>query len=138
PLVSLDLNDLWSRAEAHQPSWRTITLRMPASSGAPVAFTIDEGGGGEPHKRGTLTLDARTGAVVKWEPFSQLSTGRQIRSILRFAHTGEVAGLVGQTIAGIASATACVMVATGFALTWRRWMAWRGRRRAEPGLEKAA
>ena len=35
-----------------------------------------------------------------WEPFDRLSAGRRLRSILRFAHTGEVLGLAGQTIAG--------------------------------------
>ena len=47
--------------------------------------------------------------------------------ILRFAHTGEVLGLPGQTIAGIASAGAVVLVYTGLALALRRFVAWRRR-----------
>jgi hypothetical protein len=35
---------------------------------------------------------------------------------LRFAHTGELFGLVGQTVAGIASAGGALLVWTGFAL----------------------
>ena len=50
------------------------------------------------------------------------SRGQRIRSWLRFAHTGEVYGVVGQTIAGVASAGAMVMVWTGLALTWRRFL----------------
>ena len=108
--------------------WRTITLRVPTSDTAPVVFTIDEGTGGQPHKRGTLTLDRATGAVVKWEPFSSGSPGRRLRTILRFAHTGEVLGVPGQTIAGIASAGGAMLVYTGLALSLRRFFAWRRRR----------
>jgi len=139
PVMGLDrLDALWARAEQQQSSWRAITLRLPASSGAPLVFTIDGGWAGEPHKRGTLTLAPTTGAMITWEPFSELSAGRRLRSFLRFAHTGEVAGLLGQTIAGIASAIGGLMVATGFALSWRRFIAWRRRRRTAPVLERAA
>ena len=43
---------------------------------------------------------------------------------MRFAHTGEVLGLTGQTVAGLVSAGAVVMVWTGLALSWRRFRAW--------------
>lgn len=121
---------LWARAEQQVAGWKSITLRLPAAPAAPIAFTIDEGDGGQPQKRSTLTLDGSTGAVVRWEPFSSLSAGRRLRSYLRFAHTGEVLGLFGQTIAGIASAGAAVLVWTGLALAWRRLWAWRRRRSA--------
>lgn len=119
---------LLARAEQQAGAWRTISLRMPASDNAPLVFVIDEGSGGQPHKRGTLTLDRATGAVVKWEPFSSNTPGRRLRTILRFAHTGEVLGLPGQTIAGIASAGGTVLVYTGLALSLRRFLSWRSRR----------
>ena len=40
-----------------------------------------EGTGGQPQKRGTLTLNRPTAEVVRWEPFESLSTGRQIRIV---------------------------------------------------------
>ena len=83
-------------------------------------------------------LEAATGMVVRWDPFGEFSSGCKLRLLLWFAHTGKVAGLAGQTIAGIAWAIACVMVATGFALSWRRLTAWRRRRRVEAVLEQAA
>jgi uncharacterized iron-regulated membrane protein len=59
--------------------------------------------------------------------------------MLRFAHTGEYWGLPGQTIAGLASAVACVLVWTGLALAWRRFVAWRARPRTQAeGLKHAA
>jgi uncharacterized iron-regulated membrane protein len=39
---------------------------------------------------------------------------------VRFAHTGEQYGVLGQTIAAVASLLACVLVYTGLALAWRR------------------
>lgn len=122
------LNQLWARAEQQTPDWRSISLRLPGSSEAPIAFSIDRGTGGETQKRGTLTLNRKTGEVIRWEPFSDLSNGRKLRSILRFAHTGEVGGIVGQTIAGLVSLGGCFLVYTGLALAWRRFWAWRGRR----------
>jgi uncharacterized iron-regulated membrane protein len=137
PLDAGALDSLWQRAETQVSGWRTISVRLPLSAETPAVFTIDSGSGGEPHKRATLTLNPTTGAIAKWEPFERLSAGRQLRSILRFAHTGEVAGIAGQTLAGLASAAACVLVVTGFALTWRRFTTWRRRSAVEP-LRKAA
>jgi len=133
---SLDgLNNLWSRAEQHVDGWRTINVRVPESNRGPVVFAIDKGDGGQPQLRSTLTLDRATGAVVTYEAFDDQSLGRRLRSISRFAHTGEVLGIPGQTIAGLATAGSVVLVWTGLALAWRRWRAWMKRRasdRAEP------
>jgi len=46
--------------------------------------------------------------------------GQRTRRWLRFIHTGEAYGLAGQTVAGLASLAACLLVATGLALAWRR------------------
>ncbi|HXG66591.1 MAG TPA: PepSY-associated TM helix domain-containing protein [Blastocatellia bacterium] len=124
-LVSLD--QLWGRAEQQVSGWQSISLRLPASPDE-LVFTIDLGDGGQPHKRAQLTLDRRSGEVARWEPFSSYTRGRQLRSLLRFAHTGEAAGIIGQTIAGLASAGGAVLVWTGLALAWRRFRAWAAKR----------
>ena len=126
------LDQLWARAEQQTSGWRSISLRLPNSADAPATFTIDHGDGGQPQKRAQLTLDRKTGDVVRWEPFSRFTKGRQLRSILRFAHTGEVLGVVGQTIAGLVSLGACFLMWTGLALAWRRFRAWRARQVAAP------
>jgi uncharacterized iron-regulated membrane protein len=123
------LNQLWAKAAADQPGWQTINVRFPRRDNDPFVFSIDRSDGGQPHLRSTLTLD-RTGALVDRETFADQASGRQIRSIMRFAHTGEVLGLAGQTVAGLVSAGAVVMVWTGLALTWRRCCAWLERQRA--------
>jgi uncharacterized iron-regulated membrane protein len=123
------IDDLLTRAEARVPEWKTINIRVPGSTRAPIAFAIDAGDGGQPQARSTLTLD-RAGSVVADESFTDQSLGRRLRSIARFAHTGEVLGLPGQTIAGIASAGAVVLVWTGISLALRRAIAFVRRRPA--------
>ena len=125
------LNSLWSRAEQQVEGWRTINVRVPESNRAPVVFAIDTGEGGQPQHRSTLTLDRATGDVVSYEAFADQSLGRRLRSISRFAHTGEVLGIPGQTVAGLATAGSVVLVWTGLALAWCRGRAWMKRRAAE-------
>jgi uncharacterized iron-regulated membrane protein len=128
------IDRLWTRAEQQVAGWRSVSLRLPAQGDARAVFTIDQGTGGQPQKRATLTLDRNTAGVVEWEPFTSLSTGRQVRSWLRFAHTGEVYGLPGQTIAGAVSLGGAVLVYTGLALAFRRFLAWRARSRRSTGV----
>ncbi|HEX6749512.1 MAG TPA: PepSY-associated TM helix domain-containing protein [Longimicrobium sp.] len=118
---------LLARAQAKVGGWRTITLQVPKSASAPVVFNIDRGTGGQPQKRASLTL-GRAGREVKWQPFSAGTPGARTRSILRFAHTGEVLGIAGQTLAGLVSLGAALMVWTGLWLSFRRWRSWRHRR----------
>lgn len=129
PTAPDNLDALFDRAMQQTTDWRSINLRLSNTADAPAVFTLDAGDGGQPHKRATLTLDRTSGEVVKYEPFSNNSRGRQLRSILRFAHTGEVAGFTGQTIAGLVTLGATFLVWTGLSLSWRRFRAWRSRRK---------
>jgi uncharacterized iron-regulated membrane protein len=116
----LPLETLLDNAMQQVSDWQRITLQLPAEDADSVRFTIDRGTGGQPQHRHTLVLEAATGRVASWEPFSSQTPGRQARSWVRYLHTGEALGLTGQTIAGLVSATTVLMVWTGFALAWRR------------------
>ncbi|WP_439642977.1 PepSY-associated TM helix domain-containing protein [Gemmatimonas sp.] len=122
PLVG----DVPTLAAARMSDWRTVSLAWPKSTEAPLVYTIDRGMGGEPTKRATLTI-SRTGERTKWQPFDSLSTGRRARNVMRFTHTGEVLGFWGQTLAGLVSLGAAVLVYTGLLLSLRRLLAWRRR-----------
>lgn len=132
------LDTLWARAEQQQAGWQIINLRLPNATDASAVFTIDTGNGGQPQKRAQLTLDRKTGEVVRWEPFSSYTAGRRARSWLRFAHTGEAAGIVGQTIAGLVSAGGALLVWTGLSLSWRRFRLWRSRGKGKTAETVAA
>jgi uncharacterized iron-regulated membrane protein len=137
-LDRLGYDALLARAAAHG-EWRTLTLNIPASPDASsVRIGIDQGNGGQPQRRHTLTLDASSGAVDTYAPFSSQTTGQKARSWIRFLHTGEALGIVGQTVAGLVSFTSILMVWTGLALAYRRLIQPLLRRRAvTPGPEAA-
>ncbi|HEX8282680.1 MAG TPA: PepSY-associated TM helix domain-containing protein [Pyrinomonadaceae bacterium] len=122
------LEALVQKAERQVEGWRSIQMQVPAKPEAPVVFSIDRGNGGQPQLRGQLTLERATGEVVRWEPFSNNTAGRRLRSWFRFAHTGEVYGLAGQTVAGLVSLGGAFLVFTGLSLAWRRFYAWNARR----------
>ncbi len=131
PLTSLkEMNSLWARTEQLSPGWRSISLRVPVSAAAPVVFTVDVGNGGRPDLRSQLVLDPETAEVIRWETFGANSPGRKFRMWLRFIHTGEAGGLIGQTVAALASLGAALLVWTGFAMALRRWSKWRRARAA--------
>jgi uncharacterized iron-regulated membrane protein len=136
PIVFDGLNAAYTHAIAID-GWRTIGLRLPQSEQSSITVTVDEGSGGQPQRRSTLTVSRATGAVEKTETFADLSLGRRLRSWLRFAHTGEYYGLPGQTVAGIVSAGGVVLVYTGIALALRRSAAWIRRRWLAPEKSEA-
>ena len=113
-------------------------MRIPTSAEAPVVFAIDRGDGGQPQHRSTLTLDRGTGDVVTYEAFADLTLGRQVRNVMRFAHTGEVLGIPGQTVAGLATFGGAVLACTGILLALRRFRAWIRRRRTPVDLPTVA
>jgi len=113
------LNRLWMRAEQQVHGWRTISLRLPN------AFTIDTGNGGRPDQRSQLTLNPRTGEVIRWEPFTSQNAGRRLRAWVRFVHTGEAGGIAGQSIAALSAAGAVMLVWTGIWLAVRRLLRFR-------------
>ena len=114
------LDSLIANVQTQVSEWNRITVQLPDEHARDVRFTVDQGSGGQPQHRHTLVLDAASGRVDSWQPFSSQSPGRQARSWVRFLHTGEAFGLLGQTIAGVVSATTVLMVWTGIALAWRR------------------
>ncbi len=127
PVSFEGLNELWEKAAASAPGWKSITLRLAERPGAPVTFSLDRGNGARPDLRSTLTLDRKSGAVVRLETPADIGPASAARSWIRWIHTGEAGGLAGQTLAGVASLAACMLVYTGWMLSWRRFRAWRER-----------
>ena len=121
--IADNFDSLWSAAENQSDGWKTISLRLPI--GAETVFTIDEGKSLNPFGRSSLSLDASTAAVTKWEPYLEQNSARQIRSWFRFTHTGESFGIIGQTIGFIACIGGAFLVFTGLSLALRRFRSWR-------------
>jgi len=124
----LSYDALLAKAAERAGNWRTITLQLPSSDAdTTLRFSIDQGNGGQPQRRQSITLDASTGEVREWLPFAAQPTGQKARTMIRFLHTGEALGVAGQTVAGVVSAASLIMVWTGLALAYRRLVApWLG------------
>ncbi|MBV9773652.1 MAG: PepSY domain-containing protein [Gemmatimonadetes bacterium] len=124
-----NLDGLWASAARQSPGWKTIQARLPQRPGGPVSFTVSRSSAIRPDLRTTLELDPTSGRTVKVQRYADQNAGQRVRGWTRFIHTGEVAGVLGQTLAALASAAGVVLVWTGFALALRRLRSWRSRRR---------
>lgn len=105
-------------ADSRELQWRTLTVESALTDNTTVTMRFDKTIGGAPQALTTLTFKPDQPPV--WETLADRTAGRQARSIIRFLHTGEVLGSPGQTIAGLASFAACLLVWSGLALAWRR------------------
>ena len=125
---SVELQALVASAVAETPGWRTMTISLPESIHEPVVVAVDRVTGRQPSKSEDLLFDRATGEMVGRAGYPTFSRGFKIRRWLRFAHTGEVYGVIGQSIAGVVSLGVAVMVWTGLAMSWRRFFGPAGRR----------
>lgn len=114
------LEALLAVAKRQNSDWKSISFRLPSESERAVTFSLDSGNGGQPQKRSQVTVERSTGKVVRSEGFSTYNTGRKLRTIARFLHTGEVLGLGGQIVAALASLGGAFLVWTGISLALRR------------------
>ena len=121
-----ELETLFALTAAEVPDWVAITLQLPGSADEHVSFAVDRGDGGQPQRRSTVLVSRASYSVVH-QKFTDQTAGRQLRSYMRFGHTGEVLGIPGQSVAGIATAGGTVLVWTGLNLSWRRFRSWRQR-----------
>lgn len=113
------------------PEWSLVTVRFnPPRSSAPatgakpprtLAVVVKEKAPWPRFNQPTVTLDAYSGEIVRTEGYATLSPGMQARRWLRLLHSGEAMGRFVQLLSGLACLGGCVLVYTGFALTWRRF-----------------
>lgn len=131
----LGYETLIAAVQKEMPNWEQISIRFgggpgqgPRSGrGAPqaVSISVREQDGWPLFASVQLSLDPFTGAILKKESYADYNSGRKARTWMRFLHTGEALGFFGKLVAGLASLGGAVLVWTGFALAWRRFVAWR-------------
>lgn len=118
--MPVSLDTVWARAMEKSASWHSVQLRFPSAAGQPFALNISHTAAFRPDQRSSVTVDGASGVVVERGGYQQLDPARRFRAWMRPLHTGEVAGIPGQTLAAIVSAATTVLVCTGLALAWRR------------------
>lgn len=119
---NVPFESMFDKAITMRENWTTITMTYPKATDETVKFSVDTGNGGEPTKKADLFLSRADGSTAKWEPYQDYSAGKQARYFIRFLHTGEALGILGQTIAGIVSLFGAVLVWTGLALAYRKYI----------------
>ena len=117
----LSMQALLTEVEKANTQWQTLNFSLNNSPQSIQTFQMDMGNGGEPTKRKTVFVNTLNGHIVAVKNFDDNSTYRKVRSYIRFLHTGEMYGLIGQTLAGLASLFACLLVYTGISMSFRRW-----------------
>ena len=110
------LNLLWAQADKRVNGWRSISLRLTGSPAMFVTFSIDFSDGTRPDQISRLTLDRKTGDVLRWQSYATENSGQQIRSWVRWIHTGEAGGIIGQTIAVLTAISSILLVWTGISM----------------------
>ncbi|RKQ72004.1 putative iron-regulated membrane protein [Litorimonas taeanensis] len=101
--------------------WTSARVSIPKKADAPIAsITLNYGKGVVADYRDTYSYDLVASEITKVASSKEASRGRKLRTWLRFIHTGEQYGFIGQTIAGLSTLAACFLVYTGLALSFRR------------------
>lgn len=101
-------------------SWNTITFPASTNLAQPTNFDIDFGNGAQPHLRRRAVVSQRGVVIKEVNTFQERTPGTRARLVIRFLHTGEVLGLIGQTLAGLGSLATLFLVWSGLALSYRR------------------
>lgn len=118
--TGISLQARFERVAAAYPGWQTITLPASGSLAAPTVFDVDMGNGAQAHKRFEATVQPEGNITDQNRPFDTRTPGGKARITVRFLHTGEVLGWLGQTLAGLGSLAGIFLVWTGLALSYRR------------------
>lgn len=128
PTENVDPSDLASLQDAVDAvkaygdrDWTRVSLTLPSDPTAQtLSFQRHYGDRFLPQQRVTMTYDRATGEIRNVQTYADNTPAMKTRLFLRFIHTGERFGVIGTTIAGLASLAACFLVYTGLALSYRR------------------
>jgi uncharacterized iron-regulated membrane protein len=121
----LNLDGLLAAATRELPDWNSATIRIGRGKAQALTLAVKPASAWPPFATVQLTLDPFTGQVLQREGYGGYTPARKVRTWLRFLHTGEALGWIGQLVAALASLGATVLVYTGFSLALRRFLRWR-------------
>ena len=118
---------LFEQVKNQIPDTKSVSLSLPVKNNE-ANFNISEGRYWNQFARSTLTLNAETGETIKFDDYGDQNAGKRLRSWVRFTHTGETGGIIGQIIGFIACVGGAFLVWTGISLSLRRFAGWRERK----------
>ncbi|MEZ5967945.1 MAG: PepSY-associated TM helix domain-containing protein [Hyphomonas sp.] len=130
PLEIDSYDAMLTQAVEGMRGWHHVTIILPEAGARSVSMTVDRGNGVQAGKQRALRIARDGSGPVATTMTATGSPASKARRFIRFLHTGEIFGLLGQTIAAIASAGAVVLVYTGLSLGIRRLIRMRKTARA--------
>lgn len=101
------------------PAWQTMSIEL--SNKPTWEITAIDAGRGRPDRRIKFMVDRTTAQITAQEGFEKLTPAARVRQFVRWVHTGEAGGVIGQCLAALTASAILVLVCTGFALAWRRF-----------------
>lgn len=119
--VALSVSSGSSPASAKPPAAPSPRQSPKNGGGQPYSATVRESGTWFVAATTQVVLNPFTGDLIDRSGYADQTPGRQARTWLRYLHTGQALGWLGQLIAGLASLGGVLLVYTGFALSWRRF-----------------
>jgi uncharacterized iron-regulated membrane protein len=109
---------------ARHPGWRSLVVGgvgAPGKDGL-VGCTVNFGTPRQRARTVALRLDLAKGRIAEERRWANEDGPVRARAIARLGHTGEILGDAGQALGLLACLAGCVLVYTGFALSWRRFI----------------
>ena len=120
------IDELVGVAKAQAPDWKTISFDIPTAQQKTVNFTVNTSSSGGQVSNTQLVVNRETGSLQPTRGNASTSLGQKLRMWARFLHTGEQFGVIGETIALLATLGGIFLVWTGISLAiWRVMTAWR-------------
>ena len=127
----LPLDALVALVQAEAGAGRRVSVTLPDREASLVRIGVDHGNGAQRDRIDYFDVSRDGRTILPVDSSAGRSPALEARVYLRFLHTGEIYGLTGQTIAGLASLFAMLLVYTGFCLGLARL--WRMLRARRPG-----
>lgn len=132
PFIDLPYGRILAETEAAYAYAGPVHIAFPTGEGKPVTVRkVHMPTAVSLPYSDRLTLDARTGAILKRAPFSERSRAEQLLSLIKDIHIGTVFGGLSLTLYVIASLIGTSLPLTG-ALHWFSKLRARRRRQARP------
>ncbi|MET0265802.1 MAG: sulfite reductase flavoprotein subunit alpha [Duganella sp.] len=109
-------------AEGSQGGWRMAFLRIPERASAPLQILWTATDAPHVRARGRMAIDQQSGAMLKNEPYADMTLGGKTQSSIYALHVGSFFGMPGRIVMFVIS-----LALPGFAITG--WMLYLQRRK---------
>ncbi len=121
-----NLQAVWHSVRAEAAAYDKLIMLLPSRPGQAVQVLYIDGSSPHKYANNKLTLDARTGEVLKREPYMDQSAGKRFLASIYALHSGSYWGTAGMLAMMLASLLLPLFAITG----WMMYLA----RRKKPAL----